>query len=124
MAHDYSIKHFDIRDVVFFKPNLWVGVFTIKLVNNKYETVIVKSNEKKNYGSLHIYFLNVTIKDESAAIDFHNFVKDRLSEISKDYNNPNFNYLLDYIENNIPEVNRYRNSVDYEYPKDVIEHRD
>jgi hypothetical protein len=124
MAHDYNIKHFDIRDIIFFKPNLWIGVFTIKLVNNKYETVVVRSNEKKNYASLHIYFLNVHVKNELAAINFHNFTKNRLSEISKDFNNPNFNELLDYIEKNIPELNRYRNSVDYEYPKDVVEHRD
>jgi hypothetical protein len=124
MAHDYGIKHFDMRDAVFFKPNYWIGLFTIRLVNDKYETVIVKSNEKCAYASLYIHFLNIHVKDREAASSFHNFVKGRLEDISKDFENDNYNLLLNYIEENIPELNRYTKSVPYEYPKDVHEHRD
>ena len=124
MAHDYDIKHFGMRDAVLFKPHTWLGLFTIKLVNNKYETVIVRSSENATYSGLYIHFLNVHVNDEQAAIDFHNFSLKRLKEIAETFEDPNYYAAIDYIEKNIPELTRYHNSVPYEYPSDVIEHRD
>lgn len=117
MTHDPTVRHWQIKNFVRFPNNIHVGLFTIKLINNKYETTIIKSNERNIIPELAIYFLNVNLKEEDA-ISLHDIVKDKLYMLSRTTNPQSFDEVLDIIESNIPEINKYDKSVPYQYPDD------
>jgi hypothetical protein len=117
MTHDPTIRHWQIKNFIEFPNKYYIGLLTIRLINNKYETTIIRSNDRNIIPDLYIHFLNVNL-NEKDAVTLHDLVKDKLFMLSKTIVPLSFEDLLDKIESNIPEINRYKESVPYQYPDD------
>lgn len=119
MAHDDTIKHWELKDIFLFKPNHRMKLATIKLINNKYETAIVECDHEGKTLNFYIHFLNSYDYTEPMAKKFHQFIARRLQDLSESFDSPSIDDLFDTIEKEIPQIKRYRNSVPYEYPEDL-----
>lgn len=116
--YDSSIQHWEI------KSNVVVGhkyfrVNTIQLLNGKYETAVMPSNEHNMVLELAIYFYNQHATDVEA-IEFNRSVTEKMNELNKKYVLDNNSDILSIIEENIKELNRYNKSVAYQYPEDLF----
>lgn len=119
MAYDKNIKHWEIKDIINFNSNLWIRLCTIEIITGEFETTVMRSGPEGGINNLYIYFYNIHNKNKDAAIKFHNSIKDKLVNLSFLVNEKNFDNLIFILEKQVPELNRYKESIPYEYPKDI-----
>ena len=116
MVYDPTIKHWEIKDVFCFNQHC-LRLNTIKLLNNKYETAIMRCDNGGRIFDAIIYFYNFH-KDDNAALKFHENVKGKISNLIDKVNTDDFEEIIKLINNNISELTRYTRSIPAIYPED------
>ena len=118
MSYDIKVSHWELRSVIGFNNKFYFRVNTIKLINNKYETAVMPCDPNGKLTDLYIYFYNThTTQDEAA--DFHVEVATLLEELAKS-TSEEVEDLVQYIDTNMRILTRYKESVHYSYPEDIL----
>lgn len=116
MVYDPTIKHWEIKDTFCFTAGC-LRLNTIKLLNNKYETAIMRCDDGGRIFDAIIYFYNFN-KDSNSASKFHENVKNKIYNLIDKIDTDDFEEIIKLIENNILELTRYTRSVPAIYPED------
>jgi hypothetical protein len=117
--HDNSIKHWELKDSIPFGQSFWLRLSCLKLINNKFEIAVFRSNPDAQIVDIDIYFYNI-YNDEMTATNFYDSVKNKMINLGKSINFETFDNVILEVEKNIAELNRYKNSVTYTYPEDLF----
>jgi hypothetical protein len=115
--HDNSIKYWELKDSIPFGQSFWLRLSCLKLINDKFEVAVFRSNDKAQMVDIPIYFYNI-YNDEITATNFYNNVRNKMIDLGKSLNFETFEDVILEVEKNILELNRYINSVEYIYPED------
>jgi Zn-dependent M32 family carboxypeptidase len=116
MVYDPTIKHWEIKDVFCFNEHC-LRLNTIKLLNNKYETAIMRCDSGGRIFDAIIYFYNFH-QDSNSASQFHKNIKDKIASLMDKIDTNDFEEIIKLINNNISELNKYTRSVPAIYPED------
>jgi len=117
--HDDSIKYWELKDSIPFGQSFWLRLSCLKLINNKFEIAVFRSNPDMQMVDIDIYFYNIYF-DEITATSFYNNVKNKMINLGQSLNFETFENVILEVEKKIPELNRYKNSVSYTYPQDLF----